>query len=75
MVLPFPTPPRLAQRADRNALNALLAQLHEADDDAGLQAAVARIEDAERQAVIASLRRLCDLLAQAPAAERHYIPY
>jgi hypothetical protein len=25
--------------------------------------------------VIASLRRLCDMLAQAPAAERAYIPY
>jgi ABC-type iron transport system FetAB ATPase subunit len=75
MVLPFPTPSRHAQRADRNALSELLAQLHEADDDAGLQAAVARIEDGERQAVIASLQRLCDMLAQAPAAERAYIPY
>ena len=75
MVLRFPTSSRPAQRADRNALGELLAQLHEADDDAGLQAAVARIEDGERLAVIASLRRLCDMLAQAPAAERTYIPY
>ena len=75
MVLPFPTPSRPGQRAGSNGLSALLVQLHEADDDAGLQAAVARIEDGEREAVIASLRRLCDLLAQAPAAERAYIPY
>ena len=75
MVLPFPSSHRPAPRADRQALRELLAQLHEADDDAGLQAAVACIEDGERQAVIAALRRLCDMLAEAPAGERTYIPY
>jgi len=74
MVVPFPTPSRRALRADRSSLSDLLAQLHDADDDEGLQAAVARIEDGERQAVIASLRRLCDMLAQAPS-ERVYVPY
>jgi hypothetical protein len=75
MVLSFPTPSRRTLRAECSSLSDLLAQLHDADDDEGLQAAVARIEDGERQAVIASLRRLCDMLAQPPAAERAYIPY
>ena len=74
MVVSFPTPSRRVLRAERSSLGDLLAQLHEADDDEGLQAAVARIEDGERQAVIALLRRLCDKLAEAPA-ERVYIPY
>ena len=78
MVVQFPTPLRHAARAERSAFGDLLAHLHEADeadDDEALQAAVARIEDGERQAVIASLRRLCDKLARMPAAERSYIPY
>ena len=75
MVLPFPTPQRHAARAARSPIGDLLAQLNDADDDEGLQAFVAGIEDGERQAVIASLRRLCDKLARVPAAERGYIPY
>lgn len=75
MVLSFPTPSRRALRAERSSLGDLLAHLHDADDDEGLRAAVARIEDGERQAVIASLRRLCDMLAKSPAADRAYIPY
>jgi hypothetical protein len=74
MVVTFPTPSRRAARAERSSLIDLLAQLHDADDDEGLQAAVARIEDGERKAVIALLRRLCDKLAEAPA-ERIHIPY
>lgn len=74
MVVPFPTPSRHAARAERSALDELLARLHEADDDEGLQAAVSRIEAGDREAAIASLRRLCDMLARAPA-ERLYIPY
>lgn len=71
---------RHAARAGRGAIGDLLAHLneaqaHEADDDAGLQAFVAGIEDRERQAVIASLQRLCDKLAMMPAAQREYIPY
>lgn len=75
MVLSFPTPLRHAARAERSAIGDLLAHLHEADDDEGLQAFVAGIEDRERQAVIASLRRLCDKLDRLPAAQRDYIPY
>ena len=78
MVLPFPTPLRHAARAERSAIGDLLTHLHEADDaadDEGLQAFVAGIEDRERQAVLASLRRLCDKLDRLPAAERDYIPY
>lgn len=75
MVLPFPTPQRHEARAARSPIGDLLAHLHDADDDEGLQALVAGIEDRERQAVIASLRRLCDRLDRLPAAERDYIPY
>jgi aminoglycoside phosphotransferase (APT) family kinase protein len=74
MVVPFPTPSRRVARAERSALGDLLAQLHEADDEEGMQAAVARLEEGERLAVIASLRRLCDMLAEPPA-ERIHIPY
>jgi hypothetical protein len=74
MVVPFPTPSRLVARAERSALGDLLAHLHEADDEEGLQAAVARLKEGERLAVIASLRRLCDMLAESPA-ERIHIPY
>ncbi len=75
MVLPFPTPLRHAARAERSAIGDLLTHLHETDDDEGLQAFVAGIEDRQRQAVVASLRRLCDKLDRLPAAERDYIPY
>ena len=75
MVLPFPTPLRHAPRAERSALGELLAQLNDADDEETLQAFVAGIADRERQAVIASLQRLCDKLATMPAARQDYIPY
>ncbi len=75
MVLPFPTPLRHVARAERSPIGELLAHLHDADDDESLQAFVAGIEDRERQAVIASLQRLCDKLATMPAARRDYIPY
>lgn len=75
MVLPFPTPLRPAARAGRSAIGELLAHLHEAEDDAGLEAFVAGIEDRERQAVVASLRRLCDKLDRLPAIGRDHIPY
>jgi hypothetical protein len=75
MVLPFPTPLRHVARAERSPIGELLAHLTEADDDESLQAFVAGIEDRERQAVIASLQRLCDKLGTMPAARRDYIPY
>jgi hypothetical protein len=75
MVLPFPTPVRHVARAERSPIGELLAHLNEADDDESLQALVSGIEDRERQAVIASLQRLCDKLATLPSAPRDYIPY
>ena len=66
---------RHVARAERSPIGELLAHLNEADDDESLQAFVAGIEHRERQAVIASLQRLCDKLATMPAARHDYIPY
>lgn len=76
MVVPFPTSARRAPGVDRHPLDDLLRRLHGAGDDEELQAAVDRIAEGERQAVLAGLQKLCGLIETgAGAPHRLYIPY
>jgi hypothetical protein len=77
MVVPFHPNARRTPRGPGTPLDALLRTLHEAGDGEDLQAAVDRIAESERVALLSTLKRLCELLEspQPPASGRTHIPF